>query len=86
MTSNVLPSTGEFLKALLWFHELLDGKRIESLTEINLTDFLFEVIDDLDIKSELFNGLLNCSIVNGSSTLTLPRTCTRNLEIENDWN
>lgn len=79
--SDVLPSTGELLKAFLRFHELLDGKRIESLTEINLTDFLFEVIDDLDIK---FNGLLNCSIVNGSSTLKLPCTCTRNLKIEND--
>lgn len=61
-----------------------DVKLMKHNTEINLTDFLFEVIDDLDIKPELFNGLLNCSIVNGSSTLTLPRTCTRNLEIEND--
>lgn len=46
--SVVLPSTDKLLKVLLGFHELSDGKRIESSTEINLTDFLFEVSDDPD--------------------------------------
>lgn len=47
----VLPSTDKLLKVLLGFHELSDGKRIESLTGINLTDFLFEVSDDPDKKN-----------------------------------
>lgn len=84
--SDVSPSTDELLKALLWFHELSDGKRIESLTGINLTDFLFEVSDDLNIKLELFNCLQNSFIANEANTLTLVCTCTRNSEVEHDWN
>lgn len=84
MMSDVSPST-DVLKALLWLHELSDGKRIESLTGINLTDFLFEVSDDLDIKLELFNSLQNYSIANEGNTIILLGTCARNLEMENDW-
>lgn len=36
------------MKALLWFHELSDGKKKLSWTGINMTDFWFEISDDPD--------------------------------------
>ena len=63
-----------------------NGRRIESLTGINLADFLFEVSDDPDKKLALFNCSQNYSIANRANTLTLLCKYTRNPEIENDWN
>lgn len=51
--SDALFSTDELLKGLLWLHELSDGKRIESLTGINLTVFLSEVSDNPDITGTI---------------------------------